>query len=951
MLQDVLAELQNDPHFAQAIAASRQQASGPASTAGVPLRDELAAGLRHLGIHRLYTHQAEAVQLARQGANVVVATPTASGKTLCFNLPVVETILQEAAAGRRAHALYLFPLKALEQDQLKNLNRLRDAIGLTESFHAAILDGDTRPPERQRLRNNPPHILLTNPDMLHASILPGHERWASFFAGLRYIVLDELHTYRGIFGSHVLHILRRLRRLAQYYGAQPQIIATSATIQNPAELAQQLFGLPFKTVRQSGAPHGPRQVLLLDPPDSALGFATALFSRLIRAGVKTIAFCKSRRATELMCSWAIDRHPELKGRVSAYRSGYLPEERREIESALFGGHLDGVVSTSALEMGIDVGGLDAAILVGYPGSIMSTWQRGGRAGRGDQPAALFLVAGQDALDQYWIGSPGAFFRAEAEAAVVDPTNPGIQASHLLCAGAEMALRHTEDAWQGIDWHSARDDLHRRGLLLQNVNGDAWMPLMSRPHREVDIRQIGETFTIHHKQQERRVLGTIGGSRAYAECHEGAIYLHRGQHLRVTQLDLDRKRVFVENSDGRVFTVARSSKHTEILETNDSRTLGSTTVHFGRLRITQRITGYEQRASRDQKLLGTFDLELPPTIYETTGLWMEIDDGTMRGLDLPKHHRMGSLHGIEHAFIALSPLFTLCDAADLGGITFTAHPQVGRGAIFIYDSYPGGIGLSARTYEILPKVLEAVRQRIEDCQCEQGCPKCVHSPRCGAGNYPLDKDGSTLALRLLLQLQQPPAEEPGNAAQVCVQESVENAVEVRVKGQEGVAPSVPQPAVQLAQTHPLKLDPPRILYFDVETKLSAAQVGGWGNIDRMGLALAVLYDESTSTYRTYPEKDVDELLDALFSADLVVGFNVVRFDYQVMSAYTHRRFDRIPTFDLLLQLKETLGFRLSLGTLAQATLDAENRPTACNRSSGLQRAGWTLLNRTAEWMCN
>ena len=966
MLQRILQELQADPHFGPSISAARRQDAAAAVTAEIALRPDLAGALKHLGISALYTHQAEALRKARAGANVVVATPTASGKTLCFNLPVIETILEATESGKSAHALYLFPLKALEQDQLKNLHRLRDAIGLHETFRAAILDGDTRPPQRQRLRQDPPHILISNPDMLHASILPGHERWSHFFAGLRYIVLDELHTYRGVFGSHVLHILRRLRRIAEFYGSRPQILAASATIHNPAELSEQLFGLPFETVRENGSPRGPRHVLLIDPPAGALGFATLLFSRLVRAGVKTIAFCKSRRATELLCSWAIERHPELKGRISAYRSGYLPEERREIESALFGGHLDGVVSTSALEMGIDVGGLDAAILVGYPGSIMSTWQRGGRAGRGDEPAALFLVAGQDALDQYWISSPGSFFSAAAEAAVVDPCNTGIRASHLLCAGAELPLRPEESAWQDVEWKTARDDLHRRGLLLQNVEGNAWMPLMSRPHREVDIRQIGETFTIHHQKQERRTLGTIGGSRACAECHEGAVYLHRGQHLRVTQLDLERKRVLVEQADGRVFTVARSAKHTEILSVDDTRALGSTTMHFGRLRITQRITGYEKRATLDQKLLGTFELDLPPTIYETMGLWMEIDDGIVRGLDQGDRHRMGSLHGVEHAFISLSPLFTLCDASDLGGITFTAHPQVRRGAIFIYDSYPGGIGLAARAYEILPRVLDAIRQRIEDCPCEQGCPRCIHSPRCGSGNHPLDKSGSVLTLRLLLQLQAPPPpaqaslpENPG--ASVTDSEAIAAALPARLVAaphtpvgastrslpdtplvSQVVSPhGVLVPALhtgRLAQTRDLDLLQPRIVTFDLETKLSAAQVGGWGRIERMRLALAVTHDASTDTFTTYREDDVDTLIDNLLQADLVVGYNVERFDYRVLSAYTHKRLSRIATFDMLLKLHTRLGFRLSLGGLAQATLDAGKS------ADGLQSLAWVAQGR-------
>ncbi len=917
MFDALLRDLWSDDWFQEALTATRIQEAVEARRADVELRADLRVALTRLGVDRLYEHQAAALRHARSGRNVVVATPTASGKTLCFNLPVIESVLDARDAGDAAHALYLFPLKALEHDQLKSLHRLRDAIGLHESFTAAIFDGDTKDAERRRLKEQPPHLLLSNPDMLHASILPGHERWARFFAGLRWIVLDELHTYRGIFGSHVLHVLRRLLRLAAHYGAAPRVIAASATIDNPGELAQRLFGMPFETVTRNGAPTGPRHVHLLDPSSHGLDFATTLFARCVRAGVKTIVFCKSRRATELVYAWTIERHRELRDRVSAYRSGYLPEERRQIEAELFGGRLQGVVSTSALEMGIDVGGLDAAILVGYPGSIMSTWQRGGRAGRGTLPAGLFLVAGGDALDQYYVSSPEAFFNANPEPAVVDPTNSNIRAAHLLCAGAEMPLRRNELAYADLDWDAARAELQQRGQLLQSVDGEMWVPLMPRPHRDVDIRQIGETYTIHDARRDGRVLGTIGGARVFAECHDGAVYLHRGRHLHVDKLDLERKRVTVSPVDGACFTVARSAKQTEILEVGDSRELGATRAHFGRLRITQRITGYEKRATRDRKLLGTFDLELPPTIYETEGLWIDLPPALFHALESQEHHRMGSVHGIEHACIALSPLFALCDPADLGGITFTEHPQLRHGAIFVYDTYPGGIGLASHTFGILSRLLDAVLQRIERCACDNGCPGCVHSPRCGSGNYPLDKAGCAVALRMLLGHEALPPT-PGPAG-----------VEPE--------PAAPEPQASKPTAHLIDTRP-RVLYFDLETRFSAAEVGGWHRIERMGLALGVVYDEKQERFTTFFERDVDALVELLFEADLVVGFNVLRFDYAVISAYTQRPLSRLPTFDLLTHLHERLGFRLSLGALAQATLGA------AKSADGLQSLAWVREGR-------
>jgi DEAD/DEAH box helicase domain-containing protein len=911
MFERFLAELHEDAYFRTALAAARVLPERTAERATAALRGDLALAVDRACPGGLYAHQAAALAHARGGDNVVVATPTASGKTLCFNLPVVESILDAADTERAAHALSIFPLKALEQDQLQSLLRLRDAIGLHESFRAAILDGDTKDAARRRLRAEPPHVLLTNPDFLHATLLPGHPHWAPFFAGLRWVVLDELHAYRGIFGAHVLHVLRRLRRIAAHYGATPQFLCASATIGNPRQLAERLFGAPFTVIDRNGAPHGPRHVLLLDPADNALAFAAALFARCLHAGIKTIAFCKSRRSTELLYSWTVERHPDLRDATSAYRSGYLPEERREIEAALFGGRLRGVVSTSALEMGIDVGGLDAAILVGYPGSIMSTWQRGGRAGRGAAPCGVFLVAGADALDQYYVSRPQDFFAAPPEPAVVDAGNPVVGAAHLLCAAAELPLADDEPVYADLDWRATRLDLERRGLLLQSRGGDAWVPLVANPHRDVDLRQIGETFTIVARDDPRRAIGTVGGVRTFTECHAGAVYLHRGQHLEVVEVDSERQRIVVAPTDGSWFTMPQVAKQTEVLEVLDARPLGATRACYGRLRITQRLTGYERRATSDFKRLGSFDLDLPPTLYETLGLWIET--GPAAALDARGHHRMGSLHGVEHALIALAPLYTLCDAADLGGITFVEHAQVAGGAVFVYDAYPGGIGLAARTYEVLPQLLDAVQARLEACRCDSGCPGCVHSPRCGSGNYPLDKHGGGVALRLLLDRPLPAF-----------------AVQPLAAG----APS----AATLARGRVPAADP-HVVYFDVETQRSAAEVGGWRHIDRMGLALAVVWDDRTGECTTYREADVAALVTHLERADLVVGYNVLRFDYRVLGAYTDRPLERLPTFDLLVALRAALGRRISLGNVGGATLGR------AKTADGLQSLEWV---RTGRW---
>ncbi|RIL07912.1 MAG: DEAD/DEAH box helicase [Proteobacteria bacterium] len=882
----------------------------PAFGALPPGYERLAPALARRGVDALYLHQARALAHLAAGEDVVLATPTASGKTLVYNLPVLRSL----AAGEHAHALYLFPLKALERDQRDRLEADVRALGWSPEGVVEIYDGDTPTSRRKKIREHPPRVLVTTPDMLHMGILPQHASWRRFFESLALVVVDELHTYRGVFGAHVAQVLRRLLRAAAHHGARPQIVAASATIANPGELAQALTGRSFAVIEADGAPRPRRHVVLVNPDGSPYTAAAKLFRAAISLGLRTIAFTKARRITELIHTWVVEAEPQLRERVSSYRAGFLAEERREIEAKLFSGKLDGVISTSALEMGIDVGGLDVCILVGYPGSQMATWQRAGRVGRA-QEGLVVLIAQPDALDQYLVSHPRMLFEREFEHAVVDPNNVEIAAAHLPCAADEIPLRAGE-AWlaePGV--RASVEAVEERGRLLRSEAGTEWFASRRRPHRDVDLRQAGSSYAIElDLEQERPVeIGTIGGGRVLAECHEGAIYLHRGRQYLVTELDLDEKRVRVRAVDAPWFTRAVSEKETEILSRDAARPAGHFRLARGRLRVTTRITGFERRRVHGQELIGSEPLELPPSSIETTGIWLEIPDEIPAALRAAGLHPMGGLHAVEHAALSLFPLFALCDRHDVGGITTLGHAQVGRAAIFLYDGAPGGMGLATSLWERVETLLEATLERVRDCPCEEGCPACVHSPKCGSGNRPIDKAAAIRALGLLLaheplpQLARAEASPPAAAA------------------------AEPAPAAR----------PARLVFVDVETQRSAEEVGGWHNAQLMRVALAVTWDAADGRFESWREREVQGLLARLAEADLVVGFNVRRFDYEVLRGYTDRDLARLPTFDVLDAIRDRIGFRLPLGHLAEENLGVPKG------ADGLQSLAWWKEGRVDE----
>jgi DEAD/DEAH box helicase domain-containing protein len=895
----------------------------------LPLPAEIVAALAATGVERLYTHQAEALDAARSGANVLVATPTASGKSLVFAVPVLEAALE----GGGATSLFIYPTKALAQDQLAALRALASATGRLRPPRFEIYDGDTPDHTRRKIKQNPPDVLITNPDMLHAGILAYHADWEPFLKHLRYVVLDELHVYRGVFGAHVHHILRRLKRLTALHGASPRFIAASATIGRADEFAETLVGSPFHVVDRSGAPAGARDVVLINPVTvSPYTAAVRTVAEAARAGARTIAFTKARRITELLHTWLVEEAPELARKVAPYRAGYLPEERRAIEKKLFSGELLAVLSTSALELGIDVGGLDVCVLVGYPGSRTSTWQRVGRVGREGRDALVVLVALPDALDQYLVSHPDELFDGAFERAVLDPWNPSVASAHLVCAAAEQPLQRAEVDALGARGCGLVESLVADGRLARDATGLQFMSYRRRPQRDVSPRAAGAPFVIL-EGDSGRLLGTIDAMRVWHECHPGAIYLHAGQSYRIDELDQEHKRAIARRVRADYYTVVLGDKETEILERLQLRSLpvpgGSIAVGFGRLKVTVQIREYQKKRLFGGEAMATYPLEAPPLTYETTGLWIEIPRSLPAAFAAEGLHFMGGIHAAEHAAIGLFPLLAIADRGDIGGISYTIHPQLGGPAIFLYDGVSGGAGLAERAFDELEALIRKTCELITACPCDAGCPACIQSPKCGNGNKPLDKAAAVRVLRVVLGQDacdldaSTPAEAPAPAPRPPRKHGITRAASP------AAAASEPQP-VPVAVTAP---STGQVLVFDLETQRSADEVGGWGSASKMGLALAVVYDVGRDSYVTYYEADVERLLLDLALADCVVGFNIDRFDLAVLSGYTDRDLRRIRTFDLLGEIHKTLGFRVSLNHLAGVNLGESKA------GDGLQSLRW------------
>src|SRR5215203_3658591 len=917
-----------------------------------PLPEPIARALGRGGVPRLWRHQTEGIAAVRRGENVLVTTPTASGKSLIFQIPALE----EAIRGGPGHGLFLFPLKALGQDQRGKFSRLAEESGLPpEIAGCEIYDGDTPASKRTAIRKNFPRVVISNPDMLHMGILGHWTGWGPFLADLRWIVLDELHTYRGIFGSHFHHVLQRFLRLCRSVGSNPVLIASSATAANAGEFAETLTGRSFHWIAESGAPREGRHLLLYKPEASCYTTALQLFVRLVKAGLKTIVFTKARRITELLYSWLRRQEPELARRVASYRAGFLAEERRHIERSLFEGKLDGVISTSALEMGIDVGGLDACIMVGYPGSMMATWQRSGRVGRDGRESITAMVALPDALDQYFLDHPQELIGRPCERLIVDPENDPVSRAHLVCAASEMPLCRQDDH-PYMDRHEQRLDLLlRQGHLFEAVDGGDLYSLRRRPQRHVNLRGTGETFAILDEERDGRMIGTVDGVRVLHECHPGAIYLHAGRQFEVLALEREERRVKAVVADLDYFTTPLTEKETEILEVMEEMSDGPLQGWLGRLKVTERVVGFERKRIHGQEVIDQTPLDLPPVEFETVGLWWAAPRAIEETLRREGEHFLGSLHASEHAGISLFPILALCDRGDIGGISYPMHPQIGSGAVFIYDGHPGGVGIAASGYANLRDLLGRIRALVEGCPCEKGCPSCVQSPKCGNGNRPLDKPGAARALRLLLGLEEP-AVAWGEAVRVTLaaEDALDAGREVEDPGHRHPHLAVPQPTehvpiVAQPSIFVREVPPPprpkvsaeeaRTVLFDLETLRSAADVGGWGYAHRMGVAIGVVCHLEEGRLEVFFESQVRALVEALKAATLVIGFNIRRFDYKVLSGYTGEDYARLlPTLDLLEDVHSRLGFRVGMGHLAQETL-------GCGKSAdGLQSLEWVRQGR-------
>jgi DEAD/DEAH box helicase domain-containing protein len=712
-----------------------------------PLPDDLdprvASALVGHGVTALYRHQVKAWETARRGENIVVTTGTASGKSLAFNLPVLDAIAREP----KTRALYLYPTKALSQDQARVLAALR-----LKGLRPAIYDGDT-PGERRWQIRKWSNAVLTNPDMLHVGVLPHHDRWGDVLANLAYVVVDEAHVYRGVFGSHVANVLRRLRRLARIYGAEPQFLLASATIANAGELALALTGEPATVVDRDTSSRAEREVVIWNPPlldaelglrASALGDAARLLSALTSRDLRTICFAKSRKAAELIHRFASERvDVPTARRLAPYRAGYTPEQRREIERRLVEGDLLGVTATDALELGIDIGLLDCAISVGFPGTIASLRQQWGRAGRRGRGLAV-LVASDDALDQFFAREPDALLSRRVEAAILDHANPRILDPHVLSAAFEAPL---DDG----DAETLGSEALRRAAELPELErtsaGYVWKG-RDYPAARVSLRSgDAEAFTVVDGETGA-LLGLVERDRAYSTVHEGAVYLHLGEQYLVESLSLEDRVALVTPARVDWYTQAKKESETTIESSERAEPKLGLELHFGRVSVTEQVVGYARKAVRDGATIDVVPLLMPETTFETEAVWFCPEPRQLEGLkQMPK--LLGTLHAAEHSLIALLPLWAMCDRWDIGGLSTNVHYQTGRPTIFVYDGHAGGVGITERGFDRFGEWVEDTARLLQRCPCASGCPSCVQSPKCGNLNEPLDKAGARILLERML----------------------------------------------------------------------------------------------------------------------------------------------------------------------------------------------------------
>ena len=695
-----------------------------------------------------YSHQAEAINKVRQGKNVVIVTPTASGKTLAFNIPVLEALTEDP----KATALYLYPTKALTNDQLKVLRELEKDIGIKTSPN--IYDGDTPQSQRASIRENS-KIILSNPYGLH-QYLPWHYKWRTFLTNLKFVIIDEAHVYRGVFGSNVAMLLRRLMRICSYYHADPQIILSSATIANPEEHAKRLTGKDFEVISKDGAPKGKKTFMFWNPPfidnDNTIRRSTHqetkdLLTLSILKNLQTLCFMTSRQMTELITRWTKEelrqRSPKLQNAITAYRAGYLPQERRQIENRLKNKDLIGVVSTNALELGIDIGSLDSVIISGYPGTVISTWQQAGRAGRTNAESLVTLVAFQNPLDQYFMKHPDDFFGRPHEQAIIDLHNQYISLGHIMCAASELPITDNDRKFFPELFSESIQALEQQHLVRKTPRGYVYSGT-ARPVEVVNLESISDkTVTV---LSNGNVLETLPLNKAYEEAHAGAVLLHQGETYISEELNLEDLTAKVRQEDVNYYTEVLKDVDVTIKKTFQEKK-EKVKIGLGELTITE--TYHQYLTKTYDEVIKRLPLDLPPLTFTTVGLWFLVPDKLREELDSQNLDFAGGLHAVEHAMIAMSPIFAMCDRWDIGGLSTPLHPDTGEPTIFIYDGFEGGIGISENLYANIKLLWEKTLQLIDNCECKEGCPSCIYSPKCGNENEPLDKKAAIIILKYLI----------------------------------------------------------------------------------------------------------------------------------------------------------------------------------------------------------
>jgi len=722
-----------------------------------PLRSALQTCLESLGISALYSHQAQALNATLAGKNVIIATPSASGKTLCYHLATLDALLRD----KDSRALYIFPTKALAQDQLRSLKQIlsetKDLPQLLSPGAVATFDGDTPKSERAKIKKQA-RIVLTNPDMLHLGILPNHQSWSRLFRNLKYVVIDETHIYRGVFGSHVANVMRRLRRLCAAYGSSPQFICCSATIANPQEHAQNIVGLPFESIVEDGSPHGEKYFTFWNPPiideaktsrRSSNSEAALLFKELIQKEIRSLVFAKTRKLTELIYIYTQEQLPRsLKDKISPYRAGYLPEDRRQIERKFFDGELLGLVATTALELGINIGDLDATVLTGYPGSIASAWQQAGRSGRSFHSSLSFFIAQENPLDQYLMRNPDFFFGKNFDNAIINPDNPYILKPHLICAAWEKPLEDKDKEFFGSS-STMLAELEQEDKLKRRQEKYYLSPSITYRAQDINIRSTsGQNYAVIDGR-EGRLLETVESSVAFFQVHPGAIYLHQGESYLIKELDLARHIAWAEPRSLDYYTQTMEITEIRVTSSTKEKDCHGIKVYLGDVDVTTTVVGFKRKRQFTEEVIGEEPLDLPPQNFPTKALWFDLpqkatDRIADAGLDFH-----GGLHACEHAAIGILPLFALCDRNDIGGVSTSLHPDTAKAQIFIYDAHPGGIGIAEKGFEMLIELWQATLKAVQECPCTDGCPSCVQSPKCGNNNQPLDKQAAIVLLEELV----------------------------------------------------------------------------------------------------------------------------------------------------------------------------------------------------------